>query len=269
MSRPRSGPAGRGGFTLIELMIASVVGALILMVMYQVLFLNQRSFTVQAEQIRQRQTLRASLDVLVTHLSEVSGEGGDLIAGGLDSVRIRSLTAFGIVCGGTPTGFRLERHGNRVEPRDSVLILAENAIFDPLDDRWLASQATAVDTTALCPTGQPAYDIEVPGIRIGPAVRLGAPVRAFEHRTFRLSPLGGEWFLARSGTSGPEPLVGPLAPPAAGGLTFEYRDSLDVPVADPRAADQIVITVRSTSQVRGLDGSPMGDSARARVSLKN
>ena len=38
-----------------------VVGAFILLVMYQILFMNQRTFTVQSEQLRQRQTLRAAL----------------------------------------------------------------------------------------------------------------------------------------------------------------------------------------------------------------
>ncbi len=259
----------RRGFTLIELMISAVVGALILMVLYQVLFLNQRSFTVQSEQIRQRQTLRATLDVMVSHLSELSGKGGDIIAGGPDSIRVRAVTAFGIVCGGTLTGLRVERQGDVVMPNDSILIFAEHSIFDHSDDQWLKAQVNGTDTVAVCPNGAEAYDIEVPGITVGPVVRVGAPIRAFEPVTFNLSALNNEWFLSRSGPSGPEPLVGPLATPMNEGLTIEYLDSLNVPVADPRNADQIVVTARTESNVLGLDRIPLSDSARARVSLKN
>jgi len=269
LSRPRQTPRGKGGFTLIELMIASVVGALVLMVLYQVLFINQRTFAIQSEQIRQRQTLRASLDVLVSHLSEVSGEGGDILAGGPDSITVRSVTAFGIVCRGTVSGLQLERHGSHISPGDSVLIFAENNISDPLDDQWIRARVDQTDTAAICPNGNEGYDLELPGITVGPAVRLGAPVRGFERRTFRLGAIGNQWFLTRSGPQGPEALVGPLAPPSEGGLGIAYRDSFDAAVADPRTADQIVVTVRTNSRVLGLNRQPLTDSARARISLKN
>lgn len=265
LSRPSS---SRAGFTLVELMIASVIGALVLLVLYQVLFLNQRSFTVQSEQIRQRQTLRASLDVLVSHLSGVSGEGGDLVAGGVDSIRFRTTEAFGVACAGTPTGLRIERYGRRVQPGDSILVLAENRIADPLDDQWLTVRVARTDTVAMCPNTSEAYDLELPGIRIGSAVRVGAPVRAFRHRTFKLGARGPDWFLSWSAGARLEPLVGPLAGPGDGGLAFEYLDSLNVAVADPRTADQIMITVRTASNVLGQDRVPMGDSATARVSLR-
>ena len=54
----------RRGFTLVELMIVAVVGAMVVGATYQIMLSSQRALTIQTAQVQGQQTVRAGLDIL-------------------------------------------------------------------------------------------------------------------------------------------------------------------------------------------------------------
>jgi prepilin-type N-terminal cleavage/methylation domain-containing protein len=60
----------RGGFTLVELLIVVVLASFLVMVIYQVLVANSRTYAVNNAQIQGQQMLRAGTDVLFGELRD-------------------------------------------------------------------------------------------------------------------------------------------------------------------------------------------------------
>ena len=88
----------RSGFTMVELLVVSVLGSLVVGAALQVLLVNQRTYTAQTEAISGQQTTRMALDVLFNELREVSAGGGDIMAMSSDSLTLRLMRKFGFVC---------------------------------------------------------------------------------------------------------------------------------------------------------------------------
>lgn len=265
--------SARAGFTLVELVLATALGALLLLAIYQVVLVNERTFSRTAARLTTQQTVRAAADVLTATLREASAAAGDLIGFGPDSVRVRSAVAFRIACDvGTAPSVVFEPYAGAVAPGDSVMVWAENDPASAHDDRWLIGVAGPVDTTVGCPGGGPGERVELQALSpsLGTnALAVGAPLRSFRVDTYGLRPLLDGWYLARwtAGTA-PVPLVGPLDP-SGSGLELRFLDGLGHAVADPLLVAQIELTVRTSSPVLDTDGSPIADSLTTRVSLRN
>ena len=89
----------RSGFTLVELMIVAVVGAMVVGATYQILLSSQRAYTIQSAQIQGRQTVRAGLDILFAELRELSRAEGDILTMGPDHTHaVEALGGRGKVC---------------------------------------------------------------------------------------------------------------------------------------------------------------------------
>ena len=88
----------RAGFTLIELIVVTVLGSLVVASALQILIINQRTYTAQSARIQGQQANRAALDILTNELREISGAGGDIVTMTSDSVGIRSMRKFGLTC---------------------------------------------------------------------------------------------------------------------------------------------------------------------------
>ena len=88
----------RRGFTLVELMIVAVVGAMVVGATYQILLSSQRAYMIQSAQIQGRQTVRAGVDILFAELRELSRAEGDILTMGSDKIEFRAMRAFGLVC---------------------------------------------------------------------------------------------------------------------------------------------------------------------------
>ncbi len=262
----------RRGFTIVELMVVAVLGALVVAATYEILLTNQRAFTVQTAQIQGQQTVRAGMSVLFGELREVSRSGGDLLSMSPTKVTVRVMRGFGLVCGTSVTGspIRVKKVGRFFEVGDSIFVFADNNPRRSRDDTILAATVTAVDTTQNCTGTDTAQMLTVPALGTALAndtVRLGAPVRSYAVYTYGLYQVDGDYYLARESTAaGVERLVGPLS---ENGIRLTYLDSLSNETTVATSVSQIEITIHSLSKVVDNRGKLVADSLTTRITLRN
>ena len=218
----------RKGFTIVELLVVSVLGSLLLISIYQILVTNQRTYREQADEVREQQNLRMAADILTNELREVSTEGSDITAGTSSSLTFRTPDEIGIVCvdvdtTATPVVAGVLKYEDWFEDGDSAMVFADNDPGLTDDDAWIPVLVTSIDTTTAC-NGRPAQELEFTGQKdlfIADTVLAGAPVRSFHHLGYQTMTSGGETWLARRVDSGSwTPIVGPL-----GGGVFQYFDA--------------------------------------------
>lgn len=92
----------RYGFTLVELLVASLVMGILGLALISMLRGDSRFAAQQNAMVGARRTARGALNVLTPELRLVSG--GGLVAVSKDSVRVRVPYAFGMVCGTASNG---------------------------------------------------------------------------------------------------------------------------------------------------------------------
>ncbi|NJD18215.1 MAG: prepilin-type N-terminal cleavage/methylation domain-containing protein [Gemmatimonadetes bacterium] len=262
----------RAGFTLVELIVVTVLGALLIGATLQVMVTNQRTFTAQNAQIQGQQSVRAAMEILTQELREISPEGLDIYQMSSTRLRIRASRGFGLICHdttrGTPT-FRVLKVGNWIGAADSVVVFADNTGEVQNDDSWITTTVTARDTTRTC-GGSPAQRLTFGNASAftTDSVSSGAEVRTFTHLVYRLFLYtDGQWYLGRRTNPGTYvPLVGPIA---AGGLLFRYLDEDGNETSTAADVAQIEITVRTESDVIDSTGEPVRDSVTVRVYTRN
>jgi prepilin-type N-terminal cleavage/methylation domain-containing protein len=264
----------RGGFTMIELIFAVVLGSVVVGSIYQVLIVSQRTYTVQNAQIQSQQTVRAGTSILSGELRELSRNGGDILAAGSDSVSVRVMRRFGLVCAVNLANGTIDvrKVGSWFEVGDSVVVYAENRTNTATDDRWITDAVTARDTTLSCGTAQ-AERLTVPAIASAASagsdtVRVGSNLRSYTHYTYGLFTLDGAPYLGRREPGGRStPMVGPLR--SSSGLVFRYLDTLNAVTAVLTDIAQVEITLRTLSPVRGPNGGQVADSVVTRIFTRN
>jgi hypothetical protein len=217
-----------------------------------------------------------ALEVLFNELREVSPSDGDLLVMGGDSVRVRLMRKFSIVCetdfSGQPELTVLNLPGRRFENNDSVFVFADNDENNDNDDVWIRAQATAVDATVTCPQdGSPASRLSFNGqaaLFAADSVGLGAPVRSYDRYTFGVTDFSGDPYMGRR-RRGEDmvPVVGPIR--ATNGLGFVYRDALGNTTATAADVRQIVVTVRTGSGVLNSLDREVSDSITAWIYTRN
>jgi len=257
-ARPPQGPrrpdAGRApgdaraeaGFTLAELLVVAVLGAVILGAVFQTLSIQNRTFQRQSAVISAQEASRTTLAVLSGELREISATGQDLVAASADSVAVRVLRNIGFVCnagvGGVLSMWEL---GQPFEAGDSIFVFSQGAdLIDNDDDAWIPGQVAAVAYGASPPGCGVAWPKEtLSGAADGThrvatltitsglgfaGVTRGAPARTFERMVYGRYSVGGEVVLGRRMAAGDVvPLVGPLAS-GRDGLRFEFFDADNV-----------------------------------------
>ena len=261
----------RRGFTLVELMIVAVVGAMVVGATYQILLSSQRALTIQTAQIQGQQTVRAGLDILFSELREMSRSEGDILTMGPDKIEFRAMRAFGLVCGLSATGspVRVQKVGRFFTSGDSIMVFADNDPDIARDDTILSGAVAGVDTTQTCPGGDSAQSLAIPSLVSALAndtVRMGAPVRGFTIYTYGLYSLDGDYYLGRRSGATTAPLVGPLS---SNGVSFTYLDSLGGVTTNPRTVSRIEVTLRTQSRVLDQQGRPISDSLTIAIYLRN
>ena len=230
-----------GGFTLAELLVVAVLGAVILGAVFQTLSVQNRTFQRQSAVISAQESSRTALAVLSGEMREVSSTGQDLLAASADSVSLRVLRKIGFVCnvgvGGVLSMWVL---GQPFEAGDSIFVFSQGPdLIDTADDAWIPGEVSAVTNAAPagCGVAWPKETLggaadgnhDVATLTISSALPLtdvtrGAPARTFERLTYGRYTVGGEVVLGRrSGATAAVPLVGPLAA-GTDGLRFEFFD---------------------------------------------
>jgi prepilin-type N-terminal cleavage/methylation domain-containing protein len=278
----------RQGFTLIEMLIVTVLGSLVLLATLQVLITNQRTYSAQNAVISGQQSTRMGLDLLFAELRQVSPQGGDILMMHSDSIRVRMMRKFSRACtpvsevSGTPQVTVVDPGGVNaavLSPQldfavgDSVFLYADNDEHDDDDDVWIPARITAV-ALGVCPqaplvTGPLVLSFGGQAARfVADSVRLGAPVRSYHSVRFALVDYNGEPFLGRAdSTDALQPVTGPLQ--RNGGLEFVYRDALGAVTATPADVRQIVVTLRSGSGVLNSRAEMVSDSITSWVYTRN
>lgn len=269
----------RGGFTLVELLVVTVLGGLVIMASLEILITNQRTYTAQSAQIQGQQSTRAAMDVLFAELREVSAAGGDLVAMASDSIRIRAMRKFGIVCVSDEDGLgqpQLEvmKIGDWFSTSDSVFVFADNVESRNDDDVWIEGlTANQVDTTGYTCGTTPAQEMTFSGHKAAftaDSVRDGAPVRSYVYYTYLLYRYSdSEYYLGRreANSTSVLPLIGPLR--SSGGLEFSYRDKDGDVTTTATDVRQIVVTIRTGSTVMNSLGRMVSDSITGWVFTRN
>lgn len=282
---------GRAGFTLIEILIVSVLGLVVVLSVGQILVTNRRTYTAQSATVSGQQTTRMAVEVLFAELREVSPSGGDILAMGADSIRVRLMRKFSIVCAPDITGsdpvmtvikdFLLNSGdtlyimggSNRFAVGDSLFVYADNDPDVDNDDSWISASVSAVDSTGVaCPQDGDAGLALTFGSQMtaftNDSVHVGAPVRSFQDFTFGITTMLGDVYLGRRQGSGDMiPVAGPLRD--RDGLAFVYRDALGAVTADPLEVAQIEVTVRTGSEVLNSLGEMVSDSVLVWIHTRN
>lgn len=263
----------RSGFTLVELIIVTVLGALLIAASLQILITNNRTYTAQTAEIQGQQSTRAAVDILFNELREISAQGGDLISIGTHALQVRTMRKFAVTCSvssASPPVLTALQVGDWFSSGDSVFVFADNSTSIATDDDWIAAKVTAVDTTKTCGSSK-AQALSFSGqaaLFTADSVRTGAPIRSYVYYTYGLVTQDGETYLGRKDSGGTEvPLVGPLK--ATTGVEFAYLDSDGNATATKTNVRQIRVTIRTDSQALNSVGEPVSDSITAVVYTRN
>ena len=284
----------RRGFTLVELLVALVLLGIVTTAIYRVLVNNQRTYQSQTQRIDLQQNIRAAATILPAEFRELNAFDGDLKGMWGDSIQIRAMRQFGVVCvapvltGGVVTAKTLVLRnemlmGSRAfAQNDSVFVYNEGNDGTRADDGWNVGRVTGVPTAFNCPDVPPrpgtqlAVDFAAfaaPTVNVAGAIPVGAPVRGFELVTYKLyQGADGLWYLGvRTPGNAVQPLVGPLS--GATGVRFNYYDAAGAVTAVATNVAQIEIIVRGrTAQAIQLPSggqiTPV-DSVITRVALRN
>ncbi|MDX1646260.1 MAG: prepilin-type N-terminal cleavage/methylation domain-containing protein [Longimicrobiales bacterium] len=270
------------GFTLVEILVVTILGALVVGAALQVLITNRRAYTAQSATISGQQSTRMAVEVLFAELREISPSGGDILEMSSDSLRVRLMRKFSIVCeqddlflGLSPRmlvvdslfgALMLMGGANAFQAGDSVFIFADNDEDIDTDDVWIPAEVTQVSTGFACPQdGQAATEVSFDAqgsLFTADSIGIGAPVRSYGAYTFGTTTLNGDVYLGRREGGGRMiPVTGPLEA-GGSGLEFIYRDSVGTVTTDPLGVSQIEVVVRTGSEVLGPLGRMVQDSVR-------
>ncbi len=279
----------RKGFTIVELLVVTVLGSLVVLASLQILITNRRTYTAQTSTISGQQTNRMAVEVLFSELREVSPPGGDIIAMASDSLTVRLMRKFSIVCditlGTDPTLTVLKYHvlnngdsmqvqtgTNRFAVGDSTFVFADNDPNIDTDDNWILGSVTAVDTAAVvCPQdGTDAVQLTYASqsaLFTTDSVGIGAAVRSWQEYTFGTTTMNGDLYLARRDTGAFVPIAGPIADTS--GLEFVYRDAEGNVTTTATDVAQVQVTLRTGNEVLNSLGEFDRDSVMVWIYTRN
>jgi type II secretory pathway pseudopilin PulG len=238
------------GFTLVELMVYTVVSAIAIGAIFSVMVNQSRHFRGQLETRDVRETLRSATALLGTDLRQLSASRGDLYALAANSLTVRSIVGGGLICGvhSSQPRYGLWRPGGVVEGQaeDSVMFNdpATGWAMVPLKSASGSGLANCDWSAGYTPT----VVVEVDSLAFTPPV--GSPLLVFRRVEYGIFQWNNRWWLGQKvgSASEYEVLTGPLRSPTLGGLTFKYYDAAGAVTADPAQVAEVQLVLRSESQ---------------------
>lgn len=273
----------RGGFTLVELMIALVLLGIVGGVMARMMVNMQRGARAQSQRVTLQGNLRSGMALLPAELRELSPP--DLVTTLADQVEYRAMRSTGVACAVSGTQVRLRNRltfGYRsivAGGRDRLYLFVDGDQLVGTDDTWLELLITAT-AAGTCANGDAATNLTVTRTD-GSAIPAGtlatifvdAPVRSFERMEMRLYETGGRWWLGARSVSGGEQLEPVLGPLTADGLVFTYRDRAGAQTATIANMRTIDISLKGQTDGSIAVGqsalSIREDSLTTRIRLRN
>ena len=246
----------RGGFTLVELLVVTVLAAITLAAVYETLIKQEESYRAGGAMIAGQETVRTALGVLEAELREIAAiddgvaGGGDIRIAAPDSIVFRAQRKIGFICEVSKSekwavAWSL---GDPFAAGDSLLLFVDGDSIRYQDDSWAPAQVNSATATssATCEAEWPGVQLQKIGLSGHDltGVQLGSPVRSFDWVTYGLYRFGGMgWGLGRHGRDEPARyLVGNIA---ENGLRFRYFDVNGDATGDPAAVNRIQIAVQT------------------------
>lgn len=263
--RALRGPRGERGMTLIEAMVALVVGAVIVAAVAAATLSGQRLALDVSARLSARRAVRTAAGVLRAELEAAPRAAGALVRLGADALTLRATRGVGIVCGVDSVRGQLLLDDRRrwelraPDPtRDSLLVAADTATDVFARWRWVPVRFTSAGR-GTCPDGAPAAALTlaagVAAIPVG--LSPGVPALVFETVEYRLYADGaGDWWLGtRSGSptgwTATSPVAGPLRP--VDGLAFSGLGAQSQPAgAESAAAIRVSVRARRLGGFAGV-----------------
>jgi type II secretory pathway pseudopilin PulG len=235
------------GYALVEVSLVLLLVSLLTTSALAVLSSQRRFYAAQLQIAAARDVARVALTVLSVELRAASPVAGDLYAIAADSVALRSYTGFGVVCSVSGNEINLRRIAGTFQgsPNDSLLVYR-----GPRVTSWGRAAVVGARSAAggHCPDGgRPDLVLRAAGA-IGDVV-AGAPLRGFRPYVYRLYRGGnGRWWLGQKLRGGRfQPVAGPFADPAAGGLRLDFLDAVGDPTTEARAAVRVRVSLVAQS----------------------
>ena len=282
------------GFTLIEIIIALMLGALVATVVVQTMVGTQRATQAGMRQIDVRQNLRAGAAYLGSVIRELDAQDGDIVVATPTRFQFRGMRWVGVLCGppvagaGTTVILPMSRdqlYGLRVPNavEDSILVFRDGNRSSRADDAWLVG-AVSVIGASNCSDGSPAtaLTVDITAASGGQAAVLsgvspGAPLRGFQAEEISLfQGAGGRWWMGQRTANGAgswsvvRPLIGPLT--TATGMELAYYDSTGAVTGTLTDIASVAVSLRAESRDRirrGVTTEYARDSLLTRVALRN
>lgn len=239
---PHAG-ARRHGATLIELLVALAISAIVLGAAVRLMLSAVRSSDRTRERARQQAMFRSVGRVLSR---EVAGIDPASDIGGIapESLTVRALRGSGRTCG-TDAGALVVAtatfHGWRLPDmqRDSLRVPAATG------DAWIAEPLLGSVSRSRCADGTPGLRLPVGGTLAARAAVASVAVRVTEWVRFRVYANADGWWLGqRSLRRGDvvQPIAGPFS---SGALTFQALDGAGAPTVDVHALRSLAVAMRT------------------------
>lgn len=268
----------RPGMTILEIVIAMVVGGVVLALITNISIRQQRLFTDLTDGIALSGQIREAATILPIDLRGVSVASHDIREARDTSIELRGTIASGVVCDTISNGLIIAPTSSGPSAYASYLTAIDVGdtawVFTPTDsvDDWrpyvVATAGTSLPRQCASRGPQLSDSVRVLSrVAIGLATRptslataVGAPIRVtrpVRYSLYRASD--GLWYLGEKDWSTSlarfntiQPVSGPFLSAASGGVTLTYLDSsaapLATPVADPTKIAAIRIALRGQTK---------------------
>jgi hypothetical protein len=297
----------RRGFTVLELVGALTITAVVLGIVAGVCLRQQRVFAALAARGASSDQVHAAGALLPIDLAAIAPQAGDIRAALDTAIELRATIASAVVCDTTAGHLVLAPATSGARTYASVASppsAADTAwILSPSDSAapWVpyALAGARLDPPGACARGGPVLDEEsriAPRIAlqldtsgappldlarvIGTPLRVTRPTRYSLYRASDNAWYAGErdWNAVTHQFNTIQPVAGPFLSPALGGLRFRYldRDGNTLPTPVLNRAVIALVQIELRSELRGTiavdRNSPFGarrDSAVVAVALRN
>lgn len=262
----------RGGFTLIELMVALVISGIIATIIFQLLASQSRFARTETAREEVQQNARATLDLITNELRAVGVAG--IAMASPDSIRFRMPRAWGVVCKSEPgriiVAFPPDSESASTAGAEVQLgVPATGLVYTAKDETAADFTGALAECNGTTETGQPDPLLKATSADDSPArifAAAGLPqltvapespaVEVYLSDEIRYwvdapSNFPGKWVfraVASNPLSEVKPFAGPIVEP--NGLHFEYLDANGAVIASPNSQLELIRSVRVSVATR-------------------
>lgn len=287
------GLGGRRGFTLVEVMISLVLGALVLGLVFAIGSRLGKQLSGEAERLAVGEQLAAAAEVLPLDLRGLSPGAGDIAPGEArdSSLQLRQTIANALVCGALPSTWTVAPYlaaGGRsptlgLQDGDTAWLLTDSDAGEQWRPVRIRAASRVSGACSLVNTGDGARVFDVAHLwavdlhdsvtaNVGVIVRVTRPIR---FNFYRASD--GHWYLgmrtwntASLEFNGVQPVSGPFEGTAgAGGTRFAYFDSNGAQVASGASDTRGIARIEAVLHAEANDTVAGRDSLVVVAALRN